>query len=248
MKKKLNILLIAQNFWPENFPINSIIKNLSNKINFTIITAKLLSTQHTRILCTCKDPLNVAGEVSLRTDPLAKKDAALLFRQLALEALPASLRGKELTPLMDHPVIEALEGLPGAIWNSAPLLRHGKSMGDLEEELKHPAADDEPTPTGQSDLPSPPPPSPLGPRSTANDGATRWPPAISRQSSAEGRPATGASATATTCTRGRCGAHASLHRAPSRRATATSPGGRRGATTRALLARRPSPRAAAAMP
>ena len=40
MKKKLNILLIAQNFWPENFPINSIVKNLSNKINFTIITGK----------------------------------------------------------------------------------------------------------------------------------------------------------------------------------------------------------------
>jgi glycosyltransferase involved in cell wall biosynthesis len=40
MKKKLNVLLIAHNFWPENFPINSIVKNLSNKINFTIITGK----------------------------------------------------------------------------------------------------------------------------------------------------------------------------------------------------------------
>jgi len=40
MKKKLNVLLIAQNFWPENFPINSIVKGLSSKINFTIITGK----------------------------------------------------------------------------------------------------------------------------------------------------------------------------------------------------------------
>ena len=28
--KKLNILLISQNFWPENFPINAVIENLSN--------------------------------------------------------------------------------------------------------------------------------------------------------------------------------------------------------------------------
>tara|TARA_B110000971_G_C20031530_1_gene511664 strand:+ start:2405 stop:3625 length:1221 start_codon:yes stop_codon:yes gene_type:complete len=40
MKKKLNVLLIAQNFWPENFPINSIVKSLSSKINFTVITGK----------------------------------------------------------------------------------------------------------------------------------------------------------------------------------------------------------------
>ena len=40
MRKKLNILLISHNFWPENFPINAIIKNLSNKVNFTIITGK----------------------------------------------------------------------------------------------------------------------------------------------------------------------------------------------------------------
>ena len=39
-KKKLNILLISQNFWPENFPINAVIENLSNKVNFTILTGK----------------------------------------------------------------------------------------------------------------------------------------------------------------------------------------------------------------
>ena len=40
MKKKMSVLLIAQNFWPENFPINSIVNGLSSKINFTIITGK----------------------------------------------------------------------------------------------------------------------------------------------------------------------------------------------------------------
>ena len=40
MKKKMNVLLVAQNFWPENFPINSIVKGLTSKINFTIITGK----------------------------------------------------------------------------------------------------------------------------------------------------------------------------------------------------------------
>ena len=44
MRKKLNILLISHNFWPENFPINAIIKNLSNKVNFTIIKTKPYKT------------------------------------------------------------------------------------------------------------------------------------------------------------------------------------------------------------
>ena len=36
---------------------------------------------------------------------------------------------------MEHPVLEALQGLPRAIWQTAPLLRQGKSMTHLEAEL-----------------------------------------------------------------------------------------------------------------
>lgn len=39
MKKKIRALLISQFFWPENFPINKIIRSI-NKIEFLIITAK----------------------------------------------------------------------------------------------------------------------------------------------------------------------------------------------------------------
>ncbi len=39
MKKKNNILLVSQFFWPESFPINSIIKKFK-KFKFTVITAK----------------------------------------------------------------------------------------------------------------------------------------------------------------------------------------------------------------
>tara|TARA_B110000003_G_C16632546_1_gene527216 strand:+ start:1004 stop:2215 length:1212 start_codon:yes stop_codon:yes gene_type:complete len=39
MKKKIKTLLISQFFWPESFPINSIIKDFK-EIDFTIITAK----------------------------------------------------------------------------------------------------------------------------------------------------------------------------------------------------------------
>ncbi len=39
MKKKIKALLISQFFWPENFPINQIIKSIKN-IDFTVITAK----------------------------------------------------------------------------------------------------------------------------------------------------------------------------------------------------------------
>ena len=156
------------------------------------LLAKLLGTQHTRIVCTCKDPLSVPGELSFRTEPLAKSDAAMLFRQLALEGLPDMLRGKDLNPLIQHPVLGALEGLPGAIWHTAPLLRHGKSMADLEEELKGPVTDEpEPVATGEeeTELPSPPPPSPLlaASKSTAAGvgAAPRWPPPLSREASVE---------------------------------------------------------------
>lgn len=39
MKKKIKGLLISQFFWPENFPINKILKSIK-KIQFSIITAK----------------------------------------------------------------------------------------------------------------------------------------------------------------------------------------------------------------
>ena len=39
MKKKIRVLLISQFFWPESFPINSIVKQF-NEIDFDIITAK----------------------------------------------------------------------------------------------------------------------------------------------------------------------------------------------------------------
>ena len=39
MKKKIRVLLISQFFWPESFPINSIVKQFK-EIDFDIITAK----------------------------------------------------------------------------------------------------------------------------------------------------------------------------------------------------------------
>ena len=38
MKKK--ILLITNNFWPENFPINSFIKLIQKKFEISILTGK----------------------------------------------------------------------------------------------------------------------------------------------------------------------------------------------------------------
>ena len=95
------------------------------------ILYKLLSTQEVRVLCTSRSAIGAAGRTSsLRTEPLAKRDAARLFRELASEALPPALR-KEAT-LMNHPVLELLHCLPRAIWQTAPLLRQGKSMAVLE--------------------------------------------------------------------------------------------------------------------
>ena len=116
----------------------------------------------------------------------------MLFRQLALEGLPDMLRGKDLNPLIQHPVLGALEGLPGAIWHTAPLLRHGKSMADLEEELKAPWL----MSPNQSRLARrklnchhrlprlhfwPP----RSPRLRGVGAAPRWPPPLSREASAE---------------------------------------------------------------
>ena len=39
MKNKIKGLLISQFFWPENFPINDLIKSTKN-IDFTILTGK----------------------------------------------------------------------------------------------------------------------------------------------------------------------------------------------------------------
>ena len=75
-----------------------------------VLLAKLLSTQHMRVVCTCVLPLNVPGEVLFATKPLEKRDAARLFRELAMEALPRELRQQEAA-LMNHPVLESLQCL-----------------------------------------------------------------------------------------------------------------------------------------
>ena len=49
--------------------------------------------------------------------PLQPEDAARLFKDIALEALPHELR--PLSVLTAHPVLQALDGLPGAIWQTA---------------------------------------------------------------------------------------------------------------------------------
>ena len=53
--------------------------------------------------------------------------------------------------LTAHPVLQALDGLPGAIWQTAPLLRQGKSMTHLEAELCVAARDDDDDEGGGSD-------------------------------------------------------------------------------------------------
>ena len=65
--------------------------------------------------------------------PLTPVDAARLFKELAIEALPPNLR--QLSTLMDHPVLAALQCMPRAIWRTAPLLRLGQTMSDLEERI-----------------------------------------------------------------------------------------------------------------
>ena len=71
---------------------------------------------------------------------------------------------------MNHPVLELLHCLPRAIWQTAPLLRQGKSMAVLELDLRG-AADDETNDARQpsrlrapdEERPPPPPPPPLAP-------------------------------------------------------------------------------------
>ncbi len=94
---------------------------------------KLLSTQELRVICTAREPFGVVGERVFTTKPLHKLDAARLFRELALEGLPPELRPQNA--LVDHPVLTALRGMPEAIWRTAPLLRRGHNMADLERDL-----------------------------------------------------------------------------------------------------------------
>ena len=56
------------------------------------LLAKLMSTQELRVLCTACKPLNVPGENIIACKPLRPLDAARLFRELAMEALPQTLR------------------------------------------------------------------------------------------------------------------------------------------------------------
>ena len=58
--------------------------------------------QELRVLCTARAPIHVPGEVVFSTTPLHRRDAARLFKELAMESLPPALR-REAT-LMDHPV------------------------------------------------------------------------------------------------------------------------------------------------
>ena len=45
---------------------------------------------------------------------------------------------------MKHPVLEALQCMPRAIWQTAPLLRQGKTMDDLEQDLRERADETRP--------------------------------------------------------------------------------------------------------
>ena len=55
-------------------------------------------------------------------------------RERILFSLAYELRQHE-EKLVNHPVLESLQCLPKAIWQTAPLLRQGKSMNDLQYEL-----------------------------------------------------------------------------------------------------------------
>ena len=98
-----------------------------------MLLSKLMTTQELRVLCTAREPIGFPGERIFTTKPLLKNDAARLFRELALEGLPSELRPHGA--LNDHPVLAALNGMPEAIWRTAPLLRQGHTMNDLELDL-----------------------------------------------------------------------------------------------------------------
>ncbi len=116
----------------------------------------LCATQELRVLTTARTPLGAPGENLFPTAPLRAADAAKLFRELAMEKLPKELRDVQV--LMSHPVIAALHNLPKAIWQTAPLLRQGKTLSDLERDLReHEISDlrDQKTPSASPEA-SPP--------------------------------------------------------------------------------------------
>ena len=112
--------------------------------------------------------------------PLSPNDAARLFRELAMEALPADLR--PLDALRSHPVLAALENLPRAIWQTVPLLRQGKTMAEIAKDLADAttteSGPDAPT-SDAGDASSPSgsePASPQRPPLADATGAPRWAP------------------------------------------------------------------------
>eukprot|EP00966_Prymnesium_polylepis_P275547 6366560-Prymnesium_polylepis.2 len=82
---------------------------------------KLVKTQELRVLCTTRTRLGVTNERVFEVQPLSPVDAARLFKELAMEALPPPLR--QISALMESPVLAALQCMPRAIWRTAPLLR-----------------------------------------------------------------------------------------------------------------------------
>ena len=87
------------------------------------LLAKLLSTQTMRVMCTCRMPLNVPGEILCRVEPLHKRDSARLFIVLASDALAPALRKEQV--LMEHPVLELLH-----------VLEQHLGLGQLQGELR----------------------------------------------------------------------------------------------------------------
>ncbi|KAL1515200.1 hypothetical protein AB1Y20_004261 [Prymnesium parvum] len=94
---------------------------------------RLVRTQELRVLCTARAPLQLPNERVFEVQPLSPLDAARLFKELAMEALPPHLRS--IQALVDHPVLVALQCMPRAIWRTAPLLRQGVSMKEVEERI-----------------------------------------------------------------------------------------------------------------
>lgn len=97
------------------------------------LIAKLLTTKELRVLCTARDSLELEGERVFEVQPLHPHDAARLFRDLAIEALPPELRNA--SALLQHPVLKGLGGMPRAICQAAPVLRQGATLADLEREM-----------------------------------------------------------------------------------------------------------------
>ena len=56
------------------------------------LLGKLLATQEVRVLCTSRVAIPSTRARTVEVKPLSPNDAARLFRELAMEALPADLR------------------------------------------------------------------------------------------------------------------------------------------------------------